>query len=317
MLRIAVRLIGPALLVWVILRLDDKAALWHAVADATLWPLALASLLNVPVVHLKVARWRALLLDRGYEYSLEQTYKAVLPSLYLGMVTPGRVGDALRIQYVKREIDTPYAEGLAVTVMDRFCDLYVLAGFVALGSVHFAAVLSSDLVYLTWGLVTLSALAPLAFLLPGPVEVLSRVLRRLTDKWHASVDTLLGALRSLIRKGVVAGVPLTIIAYLCNYTQGYLVAVALGMPLSIVDAASLLAITSLLSLMPVSISGVGVREAFLSLVFPALGLAAAQGIAFGLVVFAVSYLVVVLIGFVAWQVAPPPFGTDDVASPQP
>ena len=63
--------------------------------------------------------------------------------------------------------------------------------------------------------------------------------------------------------------------------------------------------------MPVSVSGVGVREAFLSLVFPALGLAAAHGVAYGLVVFAVIYLTTVLIGFIAWQVAPPPFGTDE------
>jgi uncharacterized protein (TIRG00374 family) len=311
-LRLLVRLIGPVLLAVVILSLDDKAALWSAISGAAWLPLSGAILINIPVIHLKVVRWRSLLLDRGYEYSLKQSYAAVLPSLYLGMVTPGRVGDALRIQYVKREINTPYAEGLAVTVMDRFCDLYVLAAFVAIGVMHFATALSSDLVHITWVMVSVATLAPLVFLLPGPVELLSRVLRRLTDKWHASVETLLGALRGLVKKAIIAGVPITIAAYLLNYAQGYLVAQALGVPLSFADVASLLATTSLLGLMPVSVSGVGVREAFLALVFPALGLAAAHGVAYGLVVFAVIYLTTVLIGFIAWQVAPPPFGTDEI-----
>lgn len=316
LLRLLVRLIGPLLLAFVIISLDDKAALWGAISKAALWPLAAAMLLNLPVIHLKVVRWRTLLLDRGYDYSLKQTYAAVLPSLYLGMVTPGRVGDALRIQYVKREIGTPYAEGLAVTVMDRFCDLYVLAAFVALGVMHFATVLSHDLVYFTWIMVSIATLAPLAFLLPGPVTLLTRVLRRLTDKWHASIDTLITVLRQLVKKALIAGVPITALAYVLNYAQGYLVALALGMSLSFLDVAALLATTSLLGLMPVSISGVGVREAFLAVVFPALGLAAAHGVAFGLVVFAVIYLTTVVIGFVAWQVAPPPFGTAEIAPNQ-
>ena len=73
------------------------------------------------------------------------------------------------------------------------------------------------------------------------------------------------------------------------------------------DVASLLATTSLLGLMPISVSGVGVRELFLALVFPALGLLAAQGVAFGLLVFLCNYIAIVLAGFIAWQVSPPPF----------
>ena len=59
--------------------------------------------------------------------------------------------------------------------------------------------------------------------------------------------------------------------------------------------------------MPISIAGVGVREAFLALMFPALGLTAAQGVVFGLLVFVVINLALVFVGFITWQVAPPPF----------
>ena len=307
MLRLLVRLIGPALLVAVVWQLDDKAVLWSAVREVNGLLLLFALLLNVLVVHLKVVRWRDLLAARGYRYPLGRTYLAVLSSLYLGMLTPGRVGDVLRVQYVKREIDVPYVEGLAVTVMDRFCDMYVLAAMVALGTVHFATALDSNLAYASWAAVAIATLAPSLFLFKGPAEFLGRVLGRLTDRWRTSLSALLAALRALIGKAVFVAIPLTVASFAINYLQGWIIAHAIGIELSFLDVASLLAATSLLGLMPISVSGVGVRELFLALVFPALGLLAAQGVLFGVLVFLCNYVVIVLAGFVAWQISPPPF----------
>lgn len=300
------RLVGPILLVVVVLRLDDKGTLWASFQRAHWAPLGLAVLLNLPVIHLKVVRWRELLAERGYRYPLGRTYAAVLSSLYLGMLTPGRVGDALRIQYVRCEMETPYTEGLAVTLMDRICDLYVLAVIAALGTVHFAAELSSDLALVTWVAVAVALAAPMLLLARGPAELVGHVLRRFTERWHTSLDELVRSLRALLFKAITLAVPLTVAAFAVNYLQGWLVAQALDIDLDYLDVAALLSATSLLGLMPISISGVGVRELFLALVFPALGLLSAQGVAFGLLVFAVINLATVLMGFIAWQVAPPP-----------
>ena len=307
MLRLLVRLIGPILLVAVVWRLDDKDALWRTIKDADGLLLVGAVLLNVPVVHFKVERWRDLLAARGYHYALGRSYAAVLSSLYLGMLTPGRVGDVLRIQYVRREIEVPYAEGLATTLMDRFCDLYVLAAVVALGTVHLASALNSDLVHVSWVAVAIAALAPSLFLLRGPAELLGHALRRLTERSHTSLTALLEALRAMMGRALIVAIPLTVASFAIGYAQGWVVARALGVELSYLDVASLLATTSLLGLMPISVSGVGVRELFLALVFPALGLLAAQGVAFGLLVFVCNYLTIVFAGFIAWQIAPPPF----------
>jgi hypothetical protein len=102
-----VRLIGPILLVAVVWRLDDKAALWSAVKEVNPLLFMFALLLNVPAIHLKIVRWRGVLAARGFRYPLARSSSAVLSPLYLGMLTPGRVGEVLRIQYVKREIHAP------------------------------------------------------------------------------------------------------------------------------------------------------------------------------------------------------------------
>ena len=155
------------MLLIVVWRFGQGPELWKALQDANWLLLGLTALLIVPVIHLKVVRWRALLAARGHRYPLGRTYVAVLSSLYLGMLTPGRVGDVLRIQYVRREIETPYTDGLAATIMDRFCDLYVLAGVATVGMVHFADILRSDIARVTWFAVGVALLVPLLLIVKG------------------------------------------------------------------------------------------------------------------------------------------------------
>jgi uncharacterized membrane protein YbhN (UPF0104 family) len=119
----------------------------------------------------------------------------------------------------------------------------------------------------------------------------------------------LDALRTQGRRGAPLAIPLTVLAFVVNYAQGWLLARSLHLEISFFDVTCLLAIASLLGLLPISISGVGVREFFFALIFPALGYAPAAGVTFGLLVFAVLYLFVVGIGFVGWLVAPPPTGS--------
>lgn len=310
--RFIIRLIGPILLLVVISRLQDKAALWRTLRNADGFLLLVAVALNAPVLHLKVERWRTLLAARGYRYPLGRSYIAVLASQCLGMLTPGHVGDVMRTQYARRDIDVPYTEGVASTLVDRFCDLYVLAAVVALGTVHLASALDTTLVYVSWACVASAVLAPLLLLLKGPAELFGRLLRRVSERWHTRLTTLLESLRGMRTRAALVAVPLTIPAYAIIYAQGWVLARAAGIDLAYVDVASLLATTSLLGLMPISVSGVGVRELFLALVFPALGLLREQGVAFGLLVLACNYLAIIIAGFIAWQIAPPPFGATPV-----
>ncbi|MFO0553717.1 MAG: lysylphosphatidylglycerol synthase transmembrane domain-containing protein [Polyangiaceae bacterium] len=307
-LKALLRLLGPVILLVVILKLPDRAALLKGIASANpLW-LGLAVLLNPINIHLKVIRWRILLRRRGIEYSVGRAWLAFLTSAYLAMLTPGRVGDVLRVQYLKRERDVPYAEGLASVVMDRFCDLYVLAGFVAVAAVHYAPIIAGKLAWATWACVIGTVVGPAIFLIPHvPERVMGAVFRKVTGS-SDGLQQFLAALRANVGWPLLITLPLTAITFLVNYVQGSMIGVAMGIHISFFDVTCLLAIASLLGLLPISVSGVGVREAFFAVIFPALALGPAVGVTFGLLVFAVIYVAITLAGFIAWQIAPPPFG---------
>src|SRR5262245_26818868 len=139
-LHVAIRLIGPLLLVLVVWRIPDRGAILRALAAASAWPLVLAVLLNAANIHLMVMRLDVLLRTQGIHYPMGRAWASFLSSLYVGMLTPGRVGDVLRVQYLRHDLGVPYSEGLASIVMDRVCDLYVLLAFVAVGAVRFSSV---------------------------------------------------------------------------------------------------------------------------------------------------------------------------------
>jgi hypothetical protein len=315
--KLLVRLVGPVLLVLVIARMKDPGALLHAVASASFLPLAAAVLLNLANIHLKVIRWDVILRTRGIRYPRRRAWSAFMTSLYVGLLTPGRVGDVLRAQYLRHDLDVPYAEGVASVVVDRLCDLYVLAAFVAVGVVRYAKVIVGSLAVVTWAGVAATVLGPLLLLIPGVAEaVLQRAfVRFLPDGQGAGFVRFLEAVRANVGKPLLLTIPLTVLTFVINYAQGWLIARAIGLPMSLLDATCLLAIASLLGLLPISVSGVGVRELFFALAFPLLGFSADAGVGFGLLVFFVIYLVIVFVGFVSWQIAPPPSAPSKAAPP--
>ena len=316
--RALVRLVGPVLLVLVIARMKDPGALLHALRRASLWPLGVAVLLNVVNIHLKVVRWDVILRTRGIHYPRRRAWGAFLTALYVGLLTPGRVGDVLRAQYLRHDLDVPYAEGLASVVVDRLCDLYVLVAFVAVGVVRYAPVIAGRLAVVTWAGVLAIALGPLLLLVPGVAErVLGRAFVKLSPGGEvAGLTRFLEAIRASVGRPLLITMPLTVATFVINYVQGWLIAHAMGLPMTFFDATCLLAIASLLGLLPISVSGVGVRELFFSLAFPLLGFASADGVVFGLLVFFVIYLIIVAVGFVSWQISPPPSAPADPGSPE-
>jgi uncharacterized protein (TIRG00374 family) len=289
--------------------MDAPGNVVDAVLAADLRYVGVALTLNVLNVHLKVDRWRGLLRSAGIEYPRKPAWGGFMSSMYLGMVTPGRVGDALRAHYLHKDLGVPYSDGVASVVVDRVCDLLVLAVLSSLAVVHFGAALF-DLQGVLWIFVAASLLLPIPLLVPTRLDdVLTGLARRLLSK----PDKVLGMLRAFRAyrvRAVVAALPATALTFIVNFLQGWLVMRALGLELSFFDVSALVVLGSLVGLMPISVSGIGLREAVFAAIFPMLGYVADAGITFGLAFFLVIYVALALLGFVAWQIRPPAGGPD-------
>lgn len=315
-LRVGVRLIGPALLVVVLSRLQGLGAVLAELGWDDAGALAAAIGLGVLAHPLKALRWQTLLAARGYHYSLWRALLSLLSAGYVGHLTPGRVGDVLRLQYLRRDLGMPYPDGLALLMIDRCCDVYVPLTVAVAAVCALAPVLTRDLVLVTWlGVLFMAAGPPLLFI-PATRRGAAALALRVAPGWAAGegMERFFAGLRQQRARHLATAGLWTGLAMLLHYAQAYGVAVALDLGLTFVDVVCLLAISGVLGAVPITIAGLGVRELFFALAFPLLGSSAGAGVIFGLGVFLVVHVPAIVLGFVSWQVAPPPLGEPE--SPQ-
>jgi uncharacterized membrane protein YbhN (UPF0104 family) len=328
--RWCLRLIGPLALAVFLARSSERRVLGASVASVSLPLIAAAVAMNFASVHAKVARWRLLLpgcAGRAVPYPVGRAWSAYLAAGFAGILTPGRVGDALRAVYAREHAGIPLARGMVSVIADRLCDLALL-GILAIAS-SFALPLGIHERVVLVGVACLAAGGPvLAFGTPMIEALVSMAPRRVRERF--GLDAWSDFVRRLRRLpvGLLArAMGWTVLAFAVNCAQGCLIASAAAIHISPAAILGMLSAASLLSLLPVSIAGLGVREAFFAAIFVRWGLPPESGVAFGLGVFVAMHLSLVAAGLVAWQLAPPPLWTggrardvgpsfDDIETPE-
>jgi uncharacterized membrane protein YbhN (UPF0104 family) len=317
LLRVGVRLLGPALLVVVLLRLQDLDVVLAALTWDDAGPLTAGIVLGVLAYPLKALRWRTLLAARGQRYPLLRALLSLLSAGYVGHLTPGRVGDLLRLQYLRHDLDMSYQDGLAMLMVDRCCDVYVPLMVAVFAAFALTPVLTGDLILVTWlGVLFMAGGPPLLFV-PATARTAAALALRVAPGWAADdrFDRFFAGLRHQRPRHLAISAVYTALALVLQYTQAYTVALALDLPLSLVDVVCLLAISGVLGAVPITIAGLGVRELFFALAFPQLGSTAEAGVIFGLGVFLVVHGPATVLGFISWQIAPPPLADSASAAP--
>jgi glycosyltransferase 2 family protein len=284
----------------------------------------LAWSLNFAVVALRVQRWQRLLAQSNIAYSFREAWNAYNAAAYVGLLTPGRIGDVLRVAYLAQDRNAPAARGLASIAVDRLLDLAVLGMFAGLGVLHLGSRTTVVQEAWVWVWVAFALAAVPVFLslassrhlvsVPGGATseevprfvALSRwLLAKLGRVSNArSASDFFEAARVQLTRGGLSAVLLTIASFALVYVQALLLAQAMGLSLGLFDVIALNALSTLLGLIPVSVSGLGVREVLFASLLPALGYSSGAGVSYGLLVFAVMYLSMVAYGFVMWQLHP-------------
>ncbi|NJL33669.1 MAG: flippase-like domain-containing protein, partial [Chloroflexaceae bacterium] len=130
------RLLGPALLL-VFLWQSDLGELTAILQNVNPWPVVWSLILILPFLIIKAWRWRVIMRTMDMDMPLPVATALYNVGIYLGSVTPGQAGDFIKAWYL-RDRGYPLAPALLSVVLDRLCDLIVMAllaivGIFALG----------------------------------------------------------------------------------------------------------------------------------------------------------------------------------------
>lgn len=293
------RLIGGALLLIILWRVGAGQLLGVL---ANVKPLAIigGAILGTSVLLLRSLRWRILCEGLDIHIQVGEAVRLYLLATFVASITPGRIGDLVKAYYVRdRRAEGGLAAGIATVVYDRLLDLGQI-GALALGAV----------VVLPWvpaaagpPLVILALLAFVGGTVWRPTRegLLARplnwALRRLPGADGANPPT--PSARHVLAAQALTAASLVGFAGAC-------VVLARGLSISAPawSLAVLAALGAVISLMPITVLGIGTRDALYVAAAPFLGATSESMLALSLLLLAM-YVLNSITGWAAWFLSPP------------
>lgn len=304
------RLVVSAVLLWVlVVKIGDgwQEAAPEPTAETFAW-LAGAFVLTFGAVVLSAVRWSAVLQALGLHPPFNRLLSLYFAGQFMGNVLPSTIGgDALRVSRLSKDNGEPPTT-FASVVLERLTGWFVLP------------VLTLTALLVNPGLRELGRASAIAFATASATLVLLAVVLVLTSRrrgveledrleQHEGWRRFTGAVRLGIQKlrhepAATARILATGLAYqLILIASALMAAKALGLPSAAGPTALLAFVPAVLiaQVLPISISGLGVREGLFVLFLHPLGVPQSQAIALGLLLYLLN-LVVSLAGAPAFAV---------------
>ncbi len=277
----AQRAIGPAILALVLYRLGTRETL-AAIGEADPAPLIAAYLLFIPSLALRSLRWQSLISPQGVRLGFAEAVSVYGFSILVGTATPGRVGEFVKALHL-REKGMSLGESLSSVVVDRLFDLVFLLAFgaMALWLVVFPGRMSS---WHAAAIAILVALGPILLWLATRGRIY-----RTTSRWLAAASSerlargyrdFAAGLRGLSARTLARALLLTGLAWGANYSAVYLLSLAIGFDIPFLPLVCIAAASSLVTMLPISVLGLGTRDVALMLMLDPHGVPATGAVAF-------------------------------------
>jgi uncharacterized protein (TIRG00374 family) len=303
------RFAGLILLGFLIWKLD-ASSVYSAIQNTQPTFLAAAILLNIPQIFTKALRWRYLMLAQGIQYNVASSVLAYFGSIFIGLLTPGRLGEFVKTVHVSRDCGIPAARAFSSVLVDRLFDLYALLLFGSAAIFSTAQQQSTALLFAEAAL--LLVLPILAILHRGTFERLQafamktgKIGKKLFGEgsWLQELRLYLISLRL---SHILIAIFFTALAYAMFFSQCYLLARGMNLDVPFLTICFAVALGSLVTLIPISISGLGTREAVMIAYLGRHGVSAELSLGYSLLIFVTFYLAGGIMGAVAWLIKPAP-----------
>ena len=302
-----IRLVGLLILAYIITRINFKALLVQF-KNINLYFLFTAISMNLFLIFVKAIRWKAFLIQQNLSISTKSAFSIYLSSLYIGFITPGRLGEISKALYLKQKQVTSFYKGLSGAIMDRLLDLYFLILLGSVGVYYLSKGKGINLEFVFLFVIVLSL--PIIILHPKVLNLLTHVLfrkispKKFKDKIRESVNEFIEGINQIINPFLLYGILLTVFSYSLFFFQCFLIAKSIGLQISYFELALIMSIVNIITLIPISISGLGTREASMIFLFKLIGLSTETAISFSLLIFFVFFICGGLMGFIAWWLNP-------------
>ncbi len=258
--------------------------------------LVLLILLRIGYVIMKSFAWRCFLKAKKISFSLKESVRAYSAGLLLGMVTPGRIGDVIRVGYLK-EKSVPIKKSLGTVIIDRVFDLSLLFSLGYISMMTLPDIFGQDVTRIGIIAGIVAAIGAIVLLSKKHIEKIIIVIirkatpKRLNIRAEKEFKELFRECTSFEGKWISIGLGASLLSWLIYYVQMYIGALALGISVSFVYIIVVISVAGLVNLIPLSVSGIGTRDIAFIILFGLIGVSKEVAVSYSLL-----YLFLIVVG---------------------
>lgn len=252
-------------------------------------------------------RWNYLKKIQKINYSFKDSFLIYGSGIYFGTITPGRLGDLIKIIYLKEGGHSTGKSAVSV-IVDRSADLLFLLTVGYLSMFFFAQFFISEIIIIT---IIISLIILAIFVLK--INLFKNLINKLfslfiPEKYKQlivlNINDLITDFKTYRFKNYMMLFVLTAIAWLLYYLQVFLLAKSINLgDVTFTYLAMSVTIAAIITLLPISIYGLGTRDATLLFLLSLISINPEKTITFSMLILFVS-LLYGLIGLICWWKKP-------------
>lgn len=295
-IKIFLQILGPLIFIYILSKIDYrllfkeiKLLKWHF--------LVFAFILTILEVAVRSFRWKVVLSSLGISISRMSCISLHWLGFFVGNITPGRLGEVIKVYFLKNKGHSVFRSFFSI-VLDRVIDILVLLLF---GFFIFLFFLKNIGFYIVIIGIILLLSVIFIFLLINPESFVHRIFGKFIYKIFPvdfnsynrfTFSKFWQGIKGLKKREVLSFFIYLTIGWLLYFYPRYIVAKSLGLNLSFLNIFVISTVVSMVSILPISVAGIGTREAAMIYLFSLFGLNKEVAVLFSLLVFTIHIIVV-------------------------
>ncbi|MFC1514252.1 lysylphosphatidylglycerol synthase transmembrane domain-containing protein [candidate division KSB1 bacterium] len=299
---IGLKSIGIIIFIVIIIMIDISEA-FNLIKSVRKDYIIAAAFLSFVHLFFQALCWRSLIqIKNSSIWKFIKNFKIFIIGQYFGIVTPGKLGDVVRVFYMKRDLNLKIFEGLVNIFIHRIINILSLIFIVIVTSytylenhIHYSIVIIASLAIVIT-LYLLSGSASVRTSLKALIEkILGFIMPGRFKHYSATITQELTVFR---KAKLVYPSILSVIVYLFMALQSYFILLAMDINISYISLLFFVSIGILSGILPITISGLGIRELIYIFFFEKIGYGPEVAWSFSMINIAVNYAIISIMGII-------------------
>jgi glycosyltransferase 2 family protein len=257
----------------------------------------LSILITIPLFITKIIRWKNILYALGIDCSIKDSIRVYGAGLFIGQITPGQIGEVVR-GYLLSKKGYNLSKAIDSVLIDRLFDLAILVLISFVGLIYFLNLSSFFKICLVLTIIFFLKLLIHFSSYLNKINLDFNFFKILKRKIYSFTVQLRQIISS--NSAMKSAASLTIISFIFTVVRASCILKSMNIKIPFFDLSFCISITNIVSLIPVSVAGIGTRDYTMIQIFSKYDLSSESAVTFSFLIFLVAYVLNLIWGFVAW-----------------